>query len=61
MEAFEIVRAIEKRRVIVIAADSVQAYVIHFESRANFAIADIHRIRATEACTEITNNENISA
>jgi hypothetical protein len=59
VKAFIIVQTIEKRRVIMVAANRVYANIIFLKSSMHLAIGDIHRIWTTETSAKITDNQDI--
>ncbi len=61
MQSVKIVPSIEKCGVIVIAANRVYANIIFLKRGTNLSIGNIHRFRATETHSKITDNQDISA
>ncbi len=51
--------SIEKRRVIMIAANRIYANVVFLKWRTHLAVGNVHRFRATETRTKITDNQDV--
>ena len=61
MQPLIIVPTVEKRRVVVIAANRVYANVIFLKSRTHLAVGNVHRFWAPETRSKVADNQDIGA